>query len=278
TGAGQVVLYPPAGSSRSINASELEDGASGLTGRLGDGEGDWRLLIFADSGLDIEAMTLLDQTPRALANLSTARAGDGEILLFPSTADPSLRGELRLASRSGSGEVRISAIDEAGQVFGPVYLELDREHTVTLDSYDLEFGNDAKGLTTGLGSGEGEWRLFVQSYLDLDVFSYARTEDGTISAVADAALSRDRRHHVPLFNAASALHTSRLRLINPGTESASIRIQAWDDTGQFAPNGDVRLSLPAETTRTLDALDLQYGADGADGSLGAGDGNWRLLV
>ena len=154
TGSGQVVLYLPAGSSRSISASELEDGASGLTGRLGDGEGDWRLLIFADSGLEIEAMTLLDQTSRALANLSTARAGDGEILLFPSTADPSLRGELRLASRSGSGEVRISAIDEAGQVFGPVYLELDGEHTVSLDSYDLEFGNAAKGLTTGFG----QWR------------------------------------------------------------------------------------------------------------------------
>ena len=40
----------------------------------------------------------------------------------------------------------------------------------------------------------------------------------------------------------------------------------------------MRLSLPAEATRTLDALDLQYGADSVDGSLGAGDGNWRLLV
>ena len=118
----------------------------------------------------------------------------------------------------------------------------------------------------------------MQSYLDLDVFSYARTEDGTISAIADSALTRDRRHHVPLFNAATASQTSRLRLINPGTETASIRIQAWDDAGQFAPNGDVRLSLPAEATRTLDAVDLQYGADGIDGSFGAGDGNWRLLV
>ena len=278
TGSRQVVLYLPAGSSRSISASELEEGASRLTGRLGDGEGDWRLTIFADSGLDIQAMTLLDQSSRALANLSTARAADGEILLFPSTADVSRRGVLTLTSRSGSGEVSISAIDEAGQEFGPVYLELEGERTVRLESYDLEFGNAAKGLPTGLGSGDGDWRLFVQSYLNLDVFSFARTQDGTISAVADAALTRDRRHHVPLFHAASALHTSRLRLINPGTAPASIRIQAWDDTGHFAPNGDVRLSLPAQATRTIDANDLQYGADGVDGTFGAGDGNWRLLV
>ena len=277
-GSGQVILYLPAGSSRSITASELEDGASGLSGRLGDGEGDWRLLIFADSGLDIEAMTLFDQTSGALANLSTARAVDGEILLFPSTADPSLIGELRLASRSGSGEASITAIDEAGQVYGPVYLELEGQRTVRLDSNDLESGNAAKGLSTGLGSGDGDWRLFVQSLLDLDVVSYARTEDGTISAIADAAVARDRRHHVPLFNAVTASQTSRLRLINPGTESTSIQIQAWDDTGQFATDGDVRLSLPAEATRTLDAVDLQNGADGVDGSFGAGDGNWRLLV
>ena len=221
---------------------------------------------------------LLDQTSGALANLSTARAGDGEILLFPSTTDPLRRGVLRLASRSGSGEVRISAIDEAGQDFGPAYLDLEGERTVTLDSYDLEFGNAAKGMTSGLGSGEGDWRLFVHSYLDLDVFSYARTEEGTISAVGDSALTRDRRHHVPFFNAARELHTSRLRLINPSTDPAEIRIQGWDDEGQYAPNGDVRLSLPAKATRTLDALDLQYGADGVDGSLGVGDGNWRLLV
>ena len=278
SGTAQVILYLPAGSSRSITAAELEDGASGLTGHLGDGEGDWRLLIFADSGLDIEAMTLLNQTSGALANLSTARAGDGEILLFPSAADPSLRGELRLASRSGSGEVSITAIDEAGQVYGPVYLQLEGQRTVRLDSNDLESGNTAKGLSTGLGSGEGDWRLFVQSHLDLDVFSYAHTEDGTIAAIADTAATLDRRHHVPLFNAATASQMSRLRLINPGVEPASIRIQAWDDTGQFAPDGDVRFSLPAEATRTLDAVDLQNGADGIDGSFGAGDGNWRLLV
>ena len=278
SGSGQVVLHLPAGSSRSIAASELEDGAYGLTGRLGDRHGDWRLLIFADSGLDIEAMTLLEHSSGTLANLSTARADDGTILLFLSTGEPSRKGELRLTSRSGSGEVRIYAMDEAGQYFGSVDLELEARRTVTLDSHDLESGNAAKGLPMGLGRGEGDWRLFLHSYLDLEVFAYARTEDGLRSAIADVAVTRDRRHHIPLFNAASGLRTSQLRLINSSAEPAGIRIQAWDDAGQSASNGAVWISLPPGTTRMLDAFDLQYGADDLDGSFGEGDGNWRLLV
>ena len=158
----------------------------GLEGSLGDGQGDWRVLIFAED--EISVMTLLESDSGALANLSTAAAVNGEIDLFPSSAESSGRGVLSIASRSLGGDVTIRAVDDAGQNFGPVTLSLEADRTVTLDANELEVGNGAKGLPTGLGRGEGNWRLSLESDLDLDIVAYARTGDEMLAAVHDAAL------------------------------------------------------------------------------------------
>ena len=54
---------------RTISAVDLEDGASGLNGSLGDGAGKWRLAISADGA--IMAMSLLSTPTGHLTNLST---------------------------------------------------------------------------------------------------------------------------------------------------------------------------------------------------------------
>ena len=272
-----VVLRLPPGRSRSVTASDLQDGAAGLDGRLGAADGDWRLLIFAAG--DIEVMTLLHNPDGPLANLSTADSSDGEIVLFPAAADPSRQGMLRIASRTGAGDVSIRAIDDAGTRFGPVTLQLEADRIVNLDSDDLQTGNASKGLPDGLESGTGDWRLRLSSDLELDVFAYVRMQDGFLTAVQDVAGARGRRHHVPLFQSASTLRQgAQLRLINPGDERVAIRIQAWDDAGNAAQNGTVRVSLPPGVTRTIGASELEDGADELDGSLGQGEDNWRLLV
>ena len=272
-----VVVKLPAGTSRSINALDLEVGAVGLDGRLGSGDGDWRLLIFSDG--EIGVMTLMENPSGPLANLSTAGSSDGGTMLFPAAVEPLREGLLRIASRAEPGDVALHAVDEAGTRFGPVTLSLEAGGTTTLDSYDLEAGSVAKGLPKGLGRGEGDWRLRFETDLDLDIFAYARTPDGFLTAIHDVASTSDRRHHVPLFTSASETRpASQLRLSNPGEEPAEIRIQAWDDAGDAAPNGAARLSLPAGETRTISADMLEQGAEDLDGSLGKGTGNWRLSV
>ena len=141
------------GAARTVTARELESGAAGLTGRLGDGAGDWQLLIFTDSG--IEAMTVLDTAAGPLANLSGAQAEEGAILLFLAAGDALNEGRLRITNRSAAGEIRIHGVDDTGQSFGPVTLRVGARRTVTLTSGDLETGNGAKGLRTGLGAGRG---------------------------------------------------------------------------------------------------------------------------
>ena len=70
--AGPVSLTLDAGHSRTLSASELEGGAHGLTGTLGDGRGKWRLRVTAPDS--VVAMSLLDAASGHLSNLSTMGA------------------------------------------------------------------------------------------------------------------------------------------------------------------------------------------------------------
>ncbi|MDE0063037.1 MAG: hypothetical protein OXU72_09640, partial [Gammaproteobacteria bacterium] len=66
-GAVTFTLAPHA--SRTLSAMDLEDGASGLNGSLGDGAGKWRLEVEADSA--IMAVSMLSTPTGHLTNLST---------------------------------------------------------------------------------------------------------------------------------------------------------------------------------------------------------------
>ena len=65
-----VSLTVPAGASRTLGAAELESGAEGLEGALGDGTGKWRLRVVSDQ--PILAMSLVAGPGGRLANLSGA--------------------------------------------------------------------------------------------------------------------------------------------------------------------------------------------------------------
>jgi len=67
-----------------------------------------------------------------------------------------------------------------------------------------------------------------------------------------------------------------LRLVNPSGEDTDVAVYAVDDRGVAA--GPVRFSLAALSTRTLDATELESGAADLTGSLGDGEGKWRLVV
>ena len=66
---GPVTLTLPAGQARTISAFDLENGAQGLTGRLGDGGGKWRLTI--EAGQAVMGMGLLATPGGPITNIST---------------------------------------------------------------------------------------------------------------------------------------------------------------------------------------------------------------
>ena len=198
--------------------------------------------------------------------------------LFPSAAEASREGFLRVINRSAeAGVVRIDAVDGVGLAAPPVTLALAPGASAHFNSGDLENGNPAKRLTGGTGAGSGDWRLSLLSRLDILAPAYIRTADGFVTAMHDLAPEADGRHRVATFNPGSNYRqVSRLRLVNPGAEDASVTIEGVDDSGA-SPGGAVRVTVAAGTELVLDSADLESGA-GVGGALGDGEGKWRLAV
>ena len=155
--------------------------------------------------------------------------------LFMPASNRVQQGFVRIINHSDhAGAVRIHAIDDSGQRFGPVTLDMVGKATIHLNSGDLESGNADKGLSGGVGDGEGNWRLELSSTLDIEPLAYIRTADGFLTSMHDlVAESGLRQHHVAFFNPASnRSQVSRLRLINPTDTEASVQIVGLDDGGE----------------------------------------------
>ena len=162
--------------------------------------------------------------------------------------------------------------------YGPLTLSIDAGQTAPFNSDDLETGNADKGLSSGTGAGQGDWRLALSSELDIKVLSYIRTTDGFLTSMHDVAPVAEGIHRIAIFNPGSNdRQVSRLRLINLGEEEAAVTIEGVDDGG-MSPGGAVQLTVAAGATTTLTAADLESGGTGLTGALGNGTGKWRLTV
>ena len=203
--------------------------------------------------------------------------------LVTSADNENWRGFVRVINRSErTGTVRIHAIDDEGRRFDPIELSLDAKQTRHFNSADLEDGNPTKGLSGGVGDGTGNWRLELETELDIEVLAYIRTPDGFLTSIHQVAAHADygsTRFHVPIFNPGTNVdQQSRLRLINLGDSVAKITIAGLDDQGNAPPEGRVRLTLLAGAAHLLTAEELEQGAEGFSGRFGAGSGKWQLFV
>ena len=205
--------------------------------------------------------------------------GVPSVPLFPSASTDNWEGFVRVINHSDvSGEVTIKAIDDTGRRFTAVTLTLDALETAHFNSDDLEQGNAGKGLSAGIGAGEGDWRLAVTSDLNIEVLAYIRTGDGFLTSMHDVAPSAGDRSRVAIFNPGSNMNqVSLLRLVNPGSRAVDITIRGIDDKGQ-STSGEMQLTVPAYASRTVSSAELETGGDELRGMLGDGVGKWQLSV
>ena len=175
--------------------------------------------------------------------------------------------------------MRIDAFEDDGTHHGPLTLDIGANQAVHFNSDDLEEGNTDKELDDGTGPGEGQWRLVLTSALDLEVLSYSRTDDGFLTSMHDVVPQTGAGHRVATFNPGrNSNQVSKLRLVNHGAEAAEVAIMGIDGNGD-SPGTPVILSLPAGTSRTLTAQELESGGgEGVSGALGTGAGKWQLVV
>ncbi len=231
-------------------------------------------------GVTAITVTVADRRDeRASDTFLVAVKGPALVALLPRASDPVREGFVRVINHDAeAGEVTIEAVDDTGVRRGPITLSVDAGATAHFNSGDLEDGNAAKGLPTGVGSGEGDWRLVLDSDLDFEALSYIRTADGFLTAMHDTVPVRDGAYEVAIFNPGSNENqVSRLRLVNLGAEDAQVTITGIDDAG-VSPGSTVALTVPSGASRTIAAADLEAGAEGFNGSLGDGLGKWRLRV
>ena len=194
----------------------------------------------------------------------------------PSAASEGHAGLVRIESRSSrSGQVRVVAVDDAGQRLEAGRLTLGAKAAVEFEIDALESGNTSLGLT-GTGPGEGDWRLELTTALDIEARAYARSE-GFLTALHDAALLTGEVE-LPLFHpGGEARPRSVLRLANAGAERATVAVRGVDDAGRAG--GAVTVELAAWESRGYAASELESGsAAGLSGSLGDGVGKWRLFL
>ena len=279
-GADAVVrIAVPPGAARTLDAEQLES-ATDASGGLGDGTGRWRLAI--ESEQPIEVMSLLESPTGHLSNLSTAPSNVHDdvhtVPLFPAARDER-QGFVRIINHSNErGEVRIGAFDDSEWDHGGITLEVEANAAVHFDPDDLETGSPEQGLSRGVGAGEGDWRLELESDLDIEVLNYVRTPGGFLTAMHDIAPSFGVRHRIAIFNPASnRTQVSELRLVNTGRQAAEVVITGVDGKGVAPPN-EVRLTVPGGRSRRLSAQQLEWGDAGIEGALGEGRGKWQLNI
>ena len=273
---GRVEVAIPAGATVELRAEDLESGSgAAVTGALGDGEGKWRLTV--RSATPLAVVSLIRSPEGHLSNLSTVPVTPGttpdtlSVPWFPA-AGGERQGFVRVINRTGTaGKVSIHPYDDSGRDYEAFTLELGAREAVHFNSDDLETGAPDKGLTGSTGAGSGHWRLEFESELDIEVLAYIRARhDGFLTSMHDLAPVVQGVHRVVFFNPGSNENqVSRLALVNPGIEDATVEVTGTDDDG--ASSGmPIHLTVPAGTVLMPSAAELESGdGEGIDhGALG----------
>ena len=128
-----------------------------------------------------------------------------------------------------------------------------------------------KGLSGSTGPGLGDWRLSLESDLDIEVLAYVRTADGFLTSMHDVVASdmtaftgfpRSIRPATPIRLAACALSTTACR--KRTSESAA------STTAASVPTPSYGSPFAPGAARTLDAAQLESGTGDSDGL-----GDWQ---
>ena len=187
----------------------------------------------------------------------------------------------------------IRALDDVGTEFGPIEIPWRPGprgcgRIVAFNSNDLEQGNADKGLNEGIGSGNGNWQLFIDSSSPVHLMSYIRSADGLLAPMHDTVPFWEDRNAYFVGTLNPGRNTNQrswLRIINPYPHELTVTISGKDDTLvgssygshwiDLAPFEILTVSAQTLETKRNDWAHLHY-----EGQLGDGtqQGKWRLEI
>ena len=260
-----------------FDSTDLQSGNAGL-GLAGVGPpttGDWRLAL--TSPLDIEVLAYIRTADGFLTPMHDV-AADATLPTLNPGSNGTRRSVLRLVNRDvGRAKVVVGGYDDRGtweQM--PRAVDVGRGQAWTPSAAALEGEH-------GVGDGRGKWRLRVPGWpwfamSLLDGASGHLTNLSTVPDNVEELADGRRRHRVPLLPADGGRRDGFVRVVNLSYHHGEALINAVDDAG--GSHGPLQLRLGARQTVHFNARDLAQGnADkGLEGTVGAGQGDWRLTL
>ena len=247
---------------------------------------------------DAHADDVLSRSAAANAFFSDDHPYQYHVPYFLSARHGTRQSFLRIVWRTCRKKPNFSvlAVDDSGLSYGPIEIPWLPGPTgcgeiVKFNSEDLEDGNPDKGLSEGIGPGDGDWQLFIGSPSSVDVLSYVRTSDGFLTAMHDVVPfnESENAYVVRTFNPGRNVNQrSWLRLINPHDHPVHVSVNAQHD--QQVGNSDYGpwITLSAHQVFSVDAIELETPHpewtrpddtaydDGHIGGTGNEVGKWRL--
>ena len=163
-----------------VNSGDLEDGneGKGVSGKLGDGAGNWRLVISSDE-IDVEPLAYVrTKGDGLLISVHDIVSGEGmvhRVPIFNPGDNTNQRSSLRVINLGdGMANLTITGVDDGG---APGVNSMTA--TVPVNGATSISAADAEDM--GLGDGAGKWSLMVMSDQPIQVMSLMDTPSGHLA-------------------------------------------------------------------------------------------------
>lgn len=182
-----VTLTVAAGRTVHFNSDDLENGntAKGLQG-VGSGRGDWHLELQTRAAMDVLAyIRTADGFLTSMHDLLPATGNRHRVAIFNPGGNRNQRSLLRLVNETDlTARVRITGTDDAGMAGdSTVTVTLPAKAARTISAWALETGAGVEGA---LGTGDGKWRLVIESDRRLSAMSLLESPGGHLSNLSSA--------------------------------------------------------------------------------------------
>ena len=135
--------------------------------------------------LALAALLLIPPAHAATYRLHPVQSGDvWSIIRFTNLTDD-------------ASSVEITGVDNTGERYGPVTLDMEPRATVLISTRQLERGAPEKGLYDGLGNGSGGWQLELTTDLEIGAVSFKSGPASAILAMAELISDRPTTAALP---------------------------------------------------------------------------------
>ena len=177
---GPATLSLDANQTQHVNSDDVENGNEdkGLSGGIGDGSGNWRLVLSSDE-IDIEPLAYVrTKGDGLLISVHDIVSGEGmmhRVPIFNPGDNPNQRSSLRVINLGdGMANLTITGVDDGGAAG-------ENTMTATVPANGATSISAADAEDMGLGDGAGKWSLMVMSDQPIQVMSLMDTPSGHLA-------------------------------------------------------------------------------------------------